>query len=105
MKKTIVKWAGLLSFVVIMASCSPTQGVRVGVNVRPSVPVYARPLAPSRGHVWVEGDWIWRNGKYVYQQGYWMEPRRGQNFVAGYWKQSRYGWQWTPGRWQRGRRW
>jgi WXXGXW repeat (2 copies) len=105
MKKTIVKWVSLLSFLVIFSACGSAQRVSVGVRVRPNAPVFVRPLPPSRGHVWIDGDWVWRNGGYVYQQGYWVLPRRGQSYVPGHWKNTRYGYQWIPGRWKGGRQW
>jgi len=98
MKNAIVKSVGILGLVVALASCGAPRATYV--QVRPNAPVYARPMAPSRNHVWIDGNWVWRNGGYVYQQGYWVVPRRGQTYVAGRWQNNRGGWQWVPGRWQ-----
>ena len=76
-----------------------------GVSVRPNAPAYQRPQPPGRRYIWIEGDWIWRNGNYEFRQGYWELPRHGQRRVPGTWMKTRFGWQWQPGYWVRaGRR-
>jgi len=74
-----------------------------GVKVRPAAPVIrVRPAAPSRGHVWVGGEYVWRGGQYVYTDGYWARPSfRGGRWVEGHWKDTRRGWVWVPGHWRR----
>jgi hypothetical protein len=71
------------------------------VTVRPVPPVYARPMAPSPRHIWIDGDWAWRGGAYVYTNGYWVEPRPGFIWVTGHWNARRGRWNWVPGRWRR----
>lgn len=54
---------------------------------------------PSPNHVWVPGTWYWREARYVWRPGYWIESQpnwmwcpahyvwtpRGFIFVGGYW--------------------
>jgi len=44
------------------------------VRIRPVYPVIVRPIAPSHRHIWVDGEWIWRRGRYEYVNGYWAVP-------------------------------
>lgn len=72
------------------------------VKIRPTIVVGARPLAPSRTHIWVEPEYVWRNGNYVMVNGYWAEPRNGYRYVPGHWKfKKRKGHSWMPGVWIR----
>jgi hypothetical protein len=97
MKKNISKFIMLF---IIAAAFSFTASAQY-VRVRPDVPVYVRPAAPSPRHVWIEGEWGWHNGAYVYTNGYWVEPRAGFVWVVGHWQQRRRGWFWVPGHWRR----
>jgi len=103
--KKILKSLPLLGIVVLLAACGGPRST-VGVRVQPSHPVYARPMAPSRSHLWVSDEWVWRNNNYVYKPGYWAVPPKRSviRYTPGYWNNSRNGYQWRPGHWQRGRR-
>ncbi len=81
-----------------LASCS---GSRVMVTERPVAPNYQRPFAPGPGYVWIDGDWIWRSGRYIHQRGYWAAPRGGSRWEAGRWDHYNNGWQWRKGYWHR----
>ena len=67
----------------------PPKSIESGPNVE----------APSRNHVWISGNWRYREDRYAWQPGYW-EPaqsnwiwipahyqwtRRGYVFIDGYW--------------------
>jgi len=97
MKKNIKK---IVAMLLIAASFSFSASAQY-VRIRPNVPVYERPVAPSPRHVWIDGEWGWRGGAYVYTNGYWAEPRRGWIWIPGHWKERRRGWFWVPGRWRR----
>lgn len=74
------------------------------VKIRPTIVINAgpRPMAPSRNHIWIEPEYVWRNGNYVLVNGYWAEPRMGYRYVPGYWKfHRRRGHCWISGRWVR----
>ncbi|MBL0355760.1 MAG: YXWGXW repeat-containing protein [Chitinophagaceae bacterium] len=92
----------LLALFVIAFSLSCTTEAQVYVTIRPAAPAFARPIPPSRKHTWIDGEWIWRNGRYQYTNGYWVVPSRfGAMWVPGHWKQKRRGWFWKPGHWRR----
>jgi len=100
MKKNISKII-ILSFVAL--SFSFAASAQFYVKIRPEHTVIAvRPAAPSPRHVWVEDEWVWRNGNYEHVDGYWAEPGPGYHeWVAGHWRESRRrGWVWVPGHWR-----
>lgn len=103
MKKIIVK-SCLVFFVAIFLQV-PLQAQFV-VKVRPVAPVIitTRPLAPGPRHIWVDGEWVWRNNQYVYIEGRWVRlGYPGARWIPGHWKfhRRRGGWFWVPGHWNR----
>ena len=102
MKTYFYKTAFSLLLLLFVSVYSNAQ--RFVVRVRPAAPVAVRIASPSPRHIWVEGDWVWRNGNYVYQPGYWHLPRGRERWISGHWKRTRGGWYWVPGHWAR-RRW
>lgn len=85
--------AGLAAF----TGCGPT---RYTVSAQPEVPYYQRPVAPGAGYVWVDGDWYWSGGRYVYRNGYWAVPRSHRAWVTGSWVHSGNGYYWRRGYWR-----
>jgi hypothetical protein len=86
----------VLSISISLISCGPTA-----VVVKPAPVVKVRPLAPSATHVWVDGNWVWRGGRYVWIDGYWARPKnRYHGYVPGHWKQTRRGYVWVNGYWR-----
>ncbi len=71
------------------------------VKVRPTMMVRQRPVAPSRTHIWIGPEYVWRNGNYVLVNGYWAAPRVGFSYVPGRWKRQRGGHVWVAGGWRR----
>ena len=59
---------------------APPQSVEAGASTP----------APSPDHFWIPGTWVWADGRYVWQAGYW-----GQSQPDWIWIPSRY--VWTPG--------
>ena len=71
---------------------APPKSVEEGPNIE----------APSSGHGWTPGCWIWSQERYAWSPGYWAEgrsdwdwipthyvwTRRGYVFVGGYWDHS-----------------
>lgn len=101
MKSKVVKLA-LLALVLVGAS-SLSASAQVYVTVRPEFHrVVTRPVAPSRTHVWIDEDWVYRDGHYVAVGGHWeAPPHPGWVWVPGRWVHERRGYQWIPGRWRR----
>ncbi len=84
----------------------PNNYEQYSVRRRPSAPDCVQPVRPSRGHVWIDAQWIWNRGQYVYQAGYWTVPRRSETWVPGHWERSHHRWFWVSGYWTRtGYRW
>ena len=97
MKKLIVISAVGLSL--MSASGCRTRAV---VTTRPEPPaaVVVRPAAPHANYVWIDGEWVWRGGRYTYVNGYWAPPRSGHVWVSGHWVQRGRGWTWEKGHWR-----
>ena len=85
----------------LVVGFSVASSAQVIVKVRPAAPVVVRPEAPSPRHVWIDGGWVARGGRYVHTDGYWAVPQRGRHWVAGYWAPRRHGYVWVPGYWAR----
>ena len=62
--------------------------------------VVVRPASPHPDYIWIDNEWIWNGGKYVYKEGYWAPPRTGHVWVAGHWVQKKKGWYWEKGHWR-----
>lgn len=76
------------------------------VKYRPVPPPhFNRGRQPSYHHVWMPGEYRWRNGGYTFHPGYWVvPPRRGMQYVPGYWQPARNGgYVWISGFWSDGR--
>ncbi len=96
--KTISKLGIMLAMAgsLFMASCAGSYCI----TDQPAEPVYVRPVQPYANAVWIDGDWVWRGGSYVYQRGYWVRPRAGRAWVRGGWYHSPRGYTWHRGHWR-----
>jgi hypothetical protein len=88
----IAAFAGLLS----LSACKGSYYVAE----QPVEPVYERPISPYAGAVWVDGDWAYSGGTYIYRRGYWSRPRVGRTYVRGSWAHTNRGYRWNRGRWR-----
>ncbi|HTI90510.1 MAG TPA: hypothetical protein VL727_07965 [Puia sp.] len=94
--------SGFYIFITILlaASASAQHYIRVKPG-RPAVAV-RRPPPPYPNAFWVDEEWRWSNGRYVWSGGYWSRPPfRGARWLPGRWVNSRFGLQWVPGHWSR----
>ena len=85
--------AALLAAMLLTGSRALKAQVSVGIGIGAPPPprVYARPVAPGPGYVWVDGYWYPVNGHYVWHQGYWTEPPYGGAIWVGpRWEGGRY---------------
>jgi len=97
MKKLIVISTLALSLIVGSSGCR----TRAVVETRPEpLAVAVRPAPPHADYVWIDGEWIWSGGKYVYTNGYWAPPRAGHVWAAGHWVGKGHGWYWERGHWR-----
>ncbi|CAN5795897.1 hypothetical protein BH11BAC3_BH11BAC3_22660 [soil metagenome] len=90
----------LLASVVFITSCHTSHEAYVRSRPVPP-PVKVRPMAPSAGYVWVDGEWAWRRGKYHYVNGYYITPAHNSAWIPGHWRKVRRGWAWDKGYWRR----
>jgi len=89
----------LATFVVAFLNIS-VASAQIYVNVRPIKPVVVRIEAPTPRHVWIDEDWMERDGHYVWSGGHWeAPPHNGYRYTKGYWRHSGHGHAWHAGRW------
>jgi hypothetical protein len=70
------------------------QGTIVVTQAPPAAPqmVYAQPARPTSDHVWVEGHWTIRDGRYAWVEARWeMPPRSDARWIAPRWERSSNG--------------
>lgn len=106
-KKKLMKTYSLKSVITLLLLLFLAHGSfaqRFVIKVRPTPPAAVRIAAPSARHIWIDGDWVWSGGTYVYKPGYWYLPRGRERWVPGHWVRARGGWAWIPGHWKY-RRW
>lgn len=86
---------------IIAMSCVLTSNAQLVIKVRPARPHYVRVAAPSPRHVWVDEDWTWQDGHYVWAGGRWVEPERPYaRWVPGHWRHRPGGYIWIRGHWR-----
>jgi WXXGXW repeat (2 copies) len=67
------------------ASVSVGIGISVGVPP-PPLPVYAQPIIPGPGYIWVPGYWAYSDDGYYWVPGTWvLPPYVGALWTPGYW--------------------
>lgn len=71
------------------------------VGFAPPPPRATVVLTPRPGHLWIEGNWQYQHGRWIWHDGYWVRERAGEIWIAGAWIQMGARWQWRPGRWDR----
>lgn len=87
----------LLVLALLLSSGSFGANAQIYVGIRPTIPVYVRAERPSPRHVWVDEEWVWRDG-------HWAEPPQvGYVWVGGRWHHERDGYRWERGHWDHGR--
>ena len=95
----------LLVFTTVLLCGSYDGYGQIYVTVRPHAPHYERIVAPSPRHVWVDEEWVERNGRYEWGGGHWvLPPRQGVVWIPGHWEDRPRGSVWIHGHWGRARR-
>ncbi|EHQ30499.1 YXWGXW repeat-containing protein [Mucilaginibacter paludis] len=69
------------------------------VHERPAEIVYERPAPPYDGAVWIPGEWVWRDGRYVRTHGYYVRAS-SRVWVEGHWRPAPGGYVWDRGHWR-----
>jgi hypothetical protein len=86
----------------ITTAASPARiDVTVSVRIGPPVlPVYAQPICPGRGYIWVPGYWAYGDDGYFWVPGTWvLPPRAGLLWTPGYWAFDDGFYHWHAGYW------
>lgn len=94
----------LLSLALLGAAfASPAANLFVSVDIAPPpIPVYAQPLCPGPGYIWVPGYWAWGPYGFYWVPGTWvLAPFVGALWTPGYWGWDRTVYVWHPGYWGR----
>jgi len=67
----------------------------------PAVPA-VRPPMPAVGYAYIESDWQWVKGKYVWHGRRWAKPPYSDAaWAPGHWRHTYQGWTWIAGAWKR----
>jgi len=97
-----IRW---LVFAALMLSLSAASfgEVFVGISVRfgpPAIPIYAQPICPGPGYLWVPGYWAWSDlDGYYWVPGTWVIAPVGMLWTPGYWGWYGGFYRWHPGYW------
>ncbi len=94
----------LLAVVVLAAPAASSAVVAVGVSVAfapPALPIYAQPICPGPGFIWIPGYWAWDPDiGYYWVPGVWvLAPFVGALWTPGYWAWSDGVFAWYEGYW------
>jgi len=91
----------LLAFLILAIPAVSHAQVFVSVRIGPPpLPVYAQPVIPGPGYLWVPGYWAYGPGGYYWVPGTWVEPPEvGLLWTPGYWGWSGGLYVWHGGYW------
>jgi hypothetical protein len=93
----------LLALLVLVLAIPAASFAGVFVNITvapPPLPVYAQPVCPGPGYMWVPGYWAWGDEGYYWVPGTWvMAPQPGLLWTPGYWGWERGAYLWHAGYW------
>jgi hypothetical protein len=95
----------LLALLILAAPAMSFAQIAVGVSIRiapPAIPVYAQPICPGDGYLWVPGYWAWDDvdGDYYWVPGTWvLAPEVGFLWTPGWWGWRDGGFFWNEGFW------
>ncbi len=66
----------------------------------PPLPIYAQPVIPGEGYMWMPGYWAWGPSGYYWVPGTWvMPPQVGLLWTPGYWAWRDGVYVWHAGYW------
>jgi len=93
----------LLAILALMIAVPSYAQISVGVSIRlgpPVLPVYAQPVCPAPGYIWMPGYWAYGPDGYYWVPGAWVEPPAvGLLWTPGYWGWSEGFYFWHAGYW------
>src|SRR5260370_22704927 len=93
----------LVAVGLLVSPVQPPGQVAVGISVRigpPVLPIYAQPICPGPGYIWVPGYWAYGPDGYFWVPGTWVfPPEVGLLWTPGYWGYEDAFYAWYPGYW------
>jgi hypothetical protein len=93
----------LILIAVVLATLSTVSFSAVFVSVAiapPVLPVYAQPVCPGVGYIWVPGYWAYGQFGYYWVPGTWVfAPFEGALWTPGYWGWGNGAYLWHEGFW------
>ena len=78
-------------FAAVILAMSASAFAQIGISIRigpPPIPVYAQPVCPGEGYIWVPGYWAYDNSynDYYWVPGTWvLAPQPGYLWTPGWW--------------------
>jgi WXXGXW repeat (2 copies) len=104
MKSLLARFS--IASTLLAALLAPTAaGARVSVFINiapPPLLVYAQPMVPGEGYIWMPGYWSWSPSDtgYYWVPGTWvLAPMAGYLWTPGYWAFEDAGYSWRRGYW------
>ena len=100
-----LRWlsTAVLGIVLLAIPAALPAQVAVGISVRigpPALPVYAQPICPGDGYIWVPGYWAYADDGYYWVPGTWVfPPEPGLLWTPGYWGFVNEVYVWHAGYW------
>jgi hypothetical protein len=96
----IVSLAMLALVLPATTSAQVSVGVDISVHVGPpALPVYAQPICPGHGYIWMPGYWAWGAEGYYWVPGTWVVAPVGMLWTPGYWGWGGGAYIWHAGYW------
>src|SRR6516225_7916283 len=77
----------LFALAMLAVPLASSAAVYVSVAIAPPpIPVYAQPICPGPGYIWIPGYWGYGPGGYYWVAGEWvLAPFIGALWTPGYW--------------------
>lgn len=92
---------GTLFLALAGAACAGPRVYAYRVAPPPPPPRVVMGVAPGPGHVWCDGFYDLRGGRWVWVPGYWARAPRGRAvWVAPAWQPHGNGWRFRAGYWR-----
>ena len=93
----------LFAFLMLGLPLPSRAAVEVAITATiapPVLPVYAQPVIPGDGYIWMPGYWAWGPSGYYWVPGTWvMPPQVGLLWTPGYWAWRDNVYVWNAGYW------
>jgi hypothetical protein len=104
LKKLLIASLTATAFASVPMVASAQQRAIVITEAPPPMRAERMPREMRRGMEWAPGHWAWRNGRYQWVEGRWINERRGMHWVPEQWVQRNGRWEMIAGHWERGER-